>query len=67
MNRELLEARIKECKLSVTRISKELGIDPSTYYRKVAADGETFSVRQAKRLAELLNLTGKEAQEIFFK
>lgn len=67
MDSSKLKARIKECRLSVKEISSELGIDQSTYYRKISADGDNFSVAQVKRLAELLHLTSDEAQEIFLR
>lgn len=67
MDGDKLKAKIKACHLSVKDVSDELGIDQSTYYRKVAASGENFSVAQVKRLAELLHLTSEEAQEIFLQ
>lgn len=67
MDGDKLKAKIKARHLSVKDVSEELGIDQSTYYRKVATNGENFSVAQVKRLAELLHLTSEEAKEIFLQ
>ncbi len=51
--------------LTVKQVASELDIDESTYYRKMAHSGDTFSIGQVQRLAALLNLTKAEAREIF--
>lgn len=51
--------------LTVKQVASELDIDESTYYRKMAHDGDAFSIGQVQRLAALLKLTKAEAREIF--
>lgn len=65
MNVALLKQKIAECGLTGEEIASAIDVDPSTYYRKLNAEGETFTVAQVKKLAETLHLTGSEASIIF--
>ena len=65
INVSLLKERIDQCGLTVKKVSSALGIDESTYYRKMACDGQTFSIAQVQVLTKLLGLSKKEASEIF--
>jgi len=47
------------------QVAKELGIDKSTFYRKMK-EGGTFSIGEASRMAEIIPLTDAEAISIFF-
>jgi len=46
-------------------IAKEIGIDKSTFYRKMKSGGD-FSVGEASKMAEVIPLTDAEAIAIFF-
>lgn len=67
MDMKKFKERLEQNSLSAEDVAKELSIDQSTYYRKVAAQGESFSVAQVKHLAKLLHLSGEEAAEIFLQ
>ena len=67
MNAQRLKDKISEARLTGEEISAALSIDPSTYYRKMSAAGESFTVSQAKILARLLALSNQEAAEIFLE
>lgn len=47
------------------QIAKEIGIDKSTFYRKMK-EGGSFSVGEAAKMAEVIPLTDSEAIAIFF-
>ena len=47
------------------QIAEELGIDKSTFYRKMK-EGGTFSIGEASRMAEIIPLSDAEAIAIFF-
>ena len=66
MNVYLLRAKMYERKMSVSALSESIGIDASTFYRKVNEDGKKFTVAQARAMASLLKLTPEETREIFF-
>ena len=63
---ERIKIRMNEMDLTVKDVVNALGIDESTYYRKMANNGKTFSVEQAQKLSILLDLTKQEASEIFY-
>lgn len=65
MDIQKLKAKISEAKLTGEAVAAAIGVDQSTYYRKLNAAGENFTVAQAKKLATLLSLRGDEAAEIF--
>lgn len=65
MNASKLREKVEKSGLTVEELATRIGIDPSTYYRKMNADGENFTVAQAKKMATVLGLTNDEASEIF--
>ena len=65
INIGLLKRRMTERGLTAKQLSEKIGIDESTYYRKTATGGESFSVAQAQSIARLLNLSEEDASAIF--
>lgn len=61
-----ITGRMGELGLSAETVAHELGIDPSTYYRKLASGGLKFTLDQLQRLIEILHLSKEEASSIFF-
>lgn len=66
MDVSLLRAKMHERKMSVSALSESIGIDDSTFYRKLNESGEKFTVAQARAMAAVLKLTPEETSEIFF-
>ena len=66
MDVTLLRAKMHERKMSVSALSESLGIDDSTFYRKLNEKGEKFTVSQARAMTSLLELTPEETAKIFF-
>ena len=64
MNR--LRGKIVEKQLSQEDISKQLGINPSTFSRKMKANGLAFTVGQMHQIADILEMSDEEAKQIFF-
>ena len=64
-NMEVLRGKMEKCKISNEEMAKRLGIDPSTFYRKLKADGTTFTVGQMHKIVEVLGLEPEEATAIF--
>lgn len=62
---ERLKNRISGAGLTVKEVASALGINESTYYRKMANNGTTFSIDQIQTLTDTLSLTKQEAREIF--
>ena len=66
VNTRRIVGRIAELGLTGESVAKAIGVNPSTYYRKMAGGGEKFTIAQVQRLAELLDFTKDEAATIFF-
>lgn len=64
LNALKLKGKIVENNTSIPAVSAAIGIDTATFYRKLNAN--SFSISEADKIAEVLNLTGDEATAIFF-
>ena len=65
MNIQNLKDKMDNKGVSVEMLAKEIGIDRSTLYRKLSADGK-FKISEAQKIRAALNLTDDEASNIFF-
>jgi len=63
---ELLKSKIKEKGLSVADVANEIGVNPSTLFRKFQSGGNAFTVGQVAEISTLLELTKDEVNHIFF-
>lgn len=61
-----LKGKTVEKGLTGEKMAIALGIDQSTYYRKLGDGGGTFTISQVARIVEILSLTNEERTEIFF-
>ncbi|MDD7515445.1 XRE family transcriptional regulator [Ruminococcus flavefaciens] len=59
-----LKGKIVEKGKSVEVVSADLGINPSTFYRKMK--NNSFEIREADEIMKILSLTHEEASAIFF-
>ena len=64
-NMEVLRSKMNERNVSIEALSQKIGVDPSTFYRKLKSGGAAFTVGQMHRIAEVLMLTHDEAISIF--
>ena len=64
MDVEKLKTVIREQGIKNSDLAKALGIDESTFYRKML--NGSFSVAQANKMVEILGMDSKEANSIFF-
>lgn len=60
-----LKAKIREKGLTVAVFARETGMNPSTFYRKLATNGLDFTVGQMHKAVEVLSLTKNDAVLIF--
>lgn len=63
---ELLKLRITESKKTISELADSIGMDRSTFYRKLNTNGEFFTIEQARKLAESIPLSKKDSIKIFF-
>lgn len=62
-----LKEKIKEMNLTNEKLAEAIGIDVSTLYRKMAGNGEGFTVKEVNGIITTLKLTDEEALHIFFR
>ena len=61
----VIRAKIVERGESVATIAPAIGLNRATLYRKLRCP-DKFSIAEVRKLAEVLHLSAKEAEEIFF-
>lgn len=66
VNVNKLKAKIVENEMNVEELSRRIGIDKATFYRKLSANGETFLIKEADAISKELQLTREEVNAIFF-
>ena len=64
-NMDILKGKMVERRISAESMAKSIGIDVSTFYRKMKSDGSSFTVGQMHKIVEVLHLTPTEAASIF--
>lgn len=65
MNRNLLEAKLKEKGINIIEISKLLGIEKTTFYRKISGKSDFYRL-EIEKMVKFLNLSIDEMNNIFF-
>lgn len=66
VNVVLLKDTIKNKGFTVEQAASAIGINESTFYRKLNKEGKTFTLGQADILVDFLKLDRKTAHAIFF-
>ena len=64
-NMKLLRAKITERGMTQEKLSAQIGMDSSTFSRKMKALGLAFSVGEMHKIADVLSLSCEEAKQIF--
>lgn len=62
-----LKGKITERSMTQEEVAEKIGIDSSTFSRKMKANGLTFTVGQMHKIANVLSLTNQEAVQIFLQ
>lgn len=66
VNVKKLKEKMREKGWNVEKLSKVIGIDKSTFYRKLNNNGLEFTVKEVDMIAKNLKLTYDEVNDIFF-
>lgn len=66
MNRNKLRGKIIASGFKINDIAAQMGMNASTFYRKLQAGASGFSIDDVQKLIALLNLSRDEITEIFF-
>ena len=66
MNVNELKKKIIENGMNIEMMSLAIGMNKSTFYRKMRNRGETFTVKEVNLICKRLSLSKVEAMVIFF-
>lgn len=66
VNVSKLREAIKNSNYTIASLSLALGMNDSTFYRKLERNGSTFTLEQADIIKNALGLDAETAQSIFF-
>ncbi len=66
VNVDKLRGKIVEKRTTIGQLAPKIGIDKSTFYRKLNEEGKTFTIKEVELIVKKLKLTKDEAIEIFF-
>ena len=64
-NMDKLRGKMAENKITQEELAEKIGIDPSTFYRKMKTEGTSFTVGQMHKIVDVLDLSSTEAAAIF--
>ena len=64
MNTAEVKQRMKDRHITGKMMAKELGMDPSTYYRKMQKNGDDFSAMDLNVFKRMLEMDGQDALNI---
>lgn len=64
---ERLKELIKNRGMTIEMLSEHIGMDKSTFYRKLSAEGNTFTIAQVDAIKTALALDKTTTQRIFFR
>ena len=64
MNTAEVKTRMKERHITGDMMAKELGMDPSTYYRKMQKEGGEFSALDLMVFKRVLEMSNQDAVDI---
>jgi hypothetical protein len=63
---ELLKQTISLKEKGIDDVASAIGMDKSTFYRRLASGGKDFSIAEVEGICNYLKLTKKERKNIFF-
>lgn len=66
VNIQRLKGKIVEKGFTQKDLAKFIGIDRSTFYRKIKNKGQTFNIDEVGKIISTLNLNNGDAIDIFF-
>ena len=66
VNTELLKKTIWDKGMTIDGVATDIGIDPSTLFRKLQNGGSNFTVAQVSAIGNKLHLSKDEVNNIFF-
>ena len=66
VNTNKLKGKIVECGMNISELAELIGIVKATLYRKINANGQTITIKEADLISKELKLSKEEVNDIFF-
>lgn len=66
INIRKLKGKMAENDMTATKLASKIGVNRTTFYRKLSSGGGSFTVEELQNIVEALNMTPNEAMNIFF-
>ncbi|MCR5059729.1 MAG: helix-turn-helix transcriptional regulator [Saccharofermentans sp.] len=66
MNIPKLKGRVVEAEMTMAELADAMSIDRNTLTRRLANDGNDFTLGEIKKMQEVLHLAMPEVESIFF-
>ena len=66
ININKLKKEITKKNLSIEELSEKIGIDKSTFYRRLESNWKKFTIEEVIKISKVLNLDRKKVDDIFF-
>lgn len=67
INVDLLKDKLSKRGITVKGLCVHLGIDESTYYRKLSDGGNSFTIEQIQKIVDFAKLSNSDARLIFLQ
>lgn len=64
---DILRGKMAERRIGQEDVARKIGINYSTFYRKMRSGVHSFTVGEMHKIIEILNLTDEEAGSIFLR
>ena len=65
-NVSILKGKIVEKNVTQEAVADDIGMDRSTFYRKMKNEGKQFTVEEIQKLRKILELSNDDIIKIFF-
>ena len=65
-NVSILRGKIAECNTTQEAVANAMGINRSTFYRKMKEEGKFFTIEEVQKMAKILSLNEEDIMKIFF-
>lgn len=65
-NVSILRGKIVECNTTQEALADAIGVNSSTFYRKMKNNGKNFTVGEVEKIANFLSLNSEDVMKIFF-
>ena len=66
VNVNKLKGKLVENGMNVESAAEKIGMDRATLYRRLANNGEDFTIGEADAISKILGLNREEVNDIFF-